>query len=69
MKQPQNKTESCQSDVIGRFLVIKEYPQMTCKIGDIIELPSKDWVYADETFCEDDFFENWPDIFQRVNSL
>jgi hypothetical protein len=58
-----------ETSVISRFLVIKEYSEMTCKIGETIELPSKDWVYADGTFCSDDFFKNWTDIFQRVNGL
>lgn len=62
-------SQSCKNAVISRFLVIKEYPKMTCKLNDIIELPSKDWIYADGTFCKDDFFECWTDIFQRVNGL
>ncbi len=68
VNKPQNQ-QSCQNAVISRFLVIKEYPKMTCKVGDIIELPSKDWIYADGTFCKDDFFECWTDIFQRLNGL
>ena len=57
-----------QTEVV-RFLVIEQYPSMTCKVGDIIELPSKHWTYSDGTFCGKDFFEEWGTIFQRVNKI
>jgi len=52
--------------VISRFKVINEFPDMTCKIGDIIELPSNEWVYSDGSYCKDDYFETWSHIFERV---
>mgnify|MGYP003679573039 CR=1 FL=1 len=49
------------------FEVIKEYPNMDCKLGDIIKIPSEKWKYADGTYCEADYFRNWKDIFKELN--
>ena len=61
--------QSCITDVISRFKVIGEFPNMDCKLGDIIELPSSDWIYSDGSYCEDKYFETWSHIFERLNGL
>ena len=49
------------------FEIIKEYPNMKGKVGDVITLPSEQWIYADDSYCESDYFRTWKDIFKELN--
>src|SRR4051812_21904892 len=49
-----------------RFKVIASYPKSIYAVGDIIYLPDPNWMYADETYCKEDFFEDYPAIFRKL---
>ena len=49
-----------------RFKVIADYPNSSNKIGDVIELPNKEWKYADEVNCLEDYFLDYPIVFKKL---
>ena len=61
-----NKRKAKEISKSNRFTIIKEYPNMDNKLGDIINLPSEKWKYSDGTYCEVDYFRNWKDIFKEL---
>lgn len=52
--------------VANRFLAIAHYPNMEHKVNDVIELPNDNWKHADGTFCDADYFRDYPDYFKEI---
>ena len=53
-------------NVTNRFLAIAHYPSMNHKIHDVIELPSEEWKHADGTYCDAQYFLDYPDYFKEI---
>lgn len=52
--------------VTNRFLAIAHYPNMEHKVNDVIQLPNDNWKHADGTFCDADYFRDYPDYFKEI---
>jgi hypothetical protein len=53
-----------------RYRLIKQYPESGLNVGEVITLPDARFKYADEneTHCDDSFFDQWPEYFERLSS-
>ena len=50
-----------------RVMIINPWPDMAGnKVGDIIYVPSDNWIYADGSLAEMDYFESFPHIFKPI---
>lgn len=52
-----------------RYEVIAPWPGMennNTLVGDIITLPSENWLYCDNQYCEPDYFDAYPSNFRRL---
>jgi|TARA_B110000259_G_C13761111_1_gene300721 hypothetical protein len=52
--------------VINRFLAIHDYPNMEHEVNDVIELPSEEWKHADGSYCDAQYFLDFPDYFKKI---
>ena len=53
-------------NVTNRFLATAHYPSMEHKIHDVIEIPSEEWKHADGTYCDSQYFLDYPDYFKEI---
>lgn len=49
-----------------RIKIIAPWPGMECQVGDIINIPSPDWVYSKKEHCDADYFMYWPHLFRKL---